>query len=171
MAGVPSVTIMACAGPISHAPRSLAPGLGVPRPMKRILRAIAYIALGALLGVALLYAFLVWSLGDPLDSGWMPNGEVTRTDGAVVRRWSRSIFDPAEGCESTWDRYEVLRDGKIIQSEEHSRSNATRSYSQEQALALFREAGFGPIEVFSEFSRTPAAPSDGLFTIVGIRQR
>ena len=50
----------------------------------------------------------IWEEGDPLERDWEPTGEQVRPeDGAVVRRWSRTWYDPASQLEYTEDRYEV----------------------------------------------------------------
>jgi hypothetical protein len=72
-----------------------------------------------------------------------------------------------EQLEHTEDRYELLRDGEVIYAENHSRSPATRWYTQDQAAALYREAGFEEIEMFREFTWEPASPKDEIFTILG----
>lgn len=111
-----------------------------------------------------------WHEGDSLDTGWSLTAEKVRPqDGATLRRWSRSTYDPAHQWESTEDRYEVESDGRIVQSEAHSTSPATRWYTQAEARQIYRDAGFGDVRLYHEFSREPAAPEDTLFTVVGRR--
>jgi hypothetical protein len=71
--------------------------------------------------------------------------------------------------EHTEDRFEVLRDGVVIQSEDHARSPATRWYSQQQAIDLYRAAGFTDVHALHAFTREPAAADDNLFTVLGTR--
>lgn len=96
--------------------------------------------------------------------------EVTRPeDGALIRRWSRSVYDHAQQVEDTEDRYEVIVDGVVVASEQRSRPRATRGYSQSQAIQLLQEASFADVHLTSGFSFTPAAPEDTLFCIFGRR--
>jgi SAM-dependent methyltransferase len=108
----------------------------------------------------------LWKSGDPLET------ESTREairpgDGATIRRSSYTRFDPATDFEHTRDRYEIIRDGEVIASEEHKQSPATRSYTQEQAVALYQAAGFKDIQVFHEFTFEPARPEDTTFCLLG----
>ena len=105
-----------------------------------------------------------------VQGAWELNGEAIRPeDGSTIRRWTRSMFDVAEQCESTEDRYEVLRDGVVVATEMHVRSPATRWYTQQQALHLYEEAGFTSMQIFKEFSEEPASAEETMFSIVGVR--
>ncbi len=123
-------------------------------------------------GGALAMPFLtIWQEGSPLETGWEPSGELVRPeDGALVRRWSRTRYDPAGRLEHTEDRYEVSLEGKLIASEHHRRSPATRGYSQEQAVRLYEDAGFRDIQIYREFGFEPAAAGDRIFTVIGTRK-
>jgi ubiquinone/menaquinone biosynthesis C-methylase UbiE len=90
-------------------------------------------------------------------------------DGVLVRRWTRSTFDLANQLEHTEDRYEVLRDGVVVEAEDHARSPATRWYSQDEAVSLYRAAGFVDVQILHEFSWEPASAEDTLFTVLGTR--
>ena len=109
----------------------------------------------------------LWKVGDPLE------GEVTkeamRQDGALMRRTAWSCYDPTSELEETRDTYEVIMDEQVIDSETHVQSPATRSYSQEQALALYREAGFEDIQLYHEFTFEPVKSEDTLFCVQGTR--
>jgi len=110
----------------------------------------------------------IWKEGNPLESDY--SREVIRPeDGATIRRWSHSRFDPETGLEHTIDRYEIVKDGQVVQSEEHRQSPATRSYTQTEAVALFEQAGFKDIQVLSEFTFKPVKPTDTLFSIIGFK--
>jgi len=75
---------------------------------------------------------LLWKPGDPLETPWHQSGEKIRPgDGATVRRWSYTRFDPQTRLEHTEDRYELLRGGEVVASEHHVQSPATREYSQQ----------------------------------------
>ena len=105
---------------------------------------------------------------DPLETEVVH--EVTRQeDGAIVRRTSRSRFDPATSLEHTDDLYEMIVDGRVTEVERHIRSPGVRSYTQGEARALFEDAGLGDVTVLKGFTWQPADPADGLFSIVGIR--
>lgn len=108
---------------------------------------------------------------EPIVSGeWEINAERIRPDdGLLIRRWTRYIWDIPQQLEDTEDRYEVIRESEIIDSEYHVRSPATRWYTQAQATRLYKEAGFINIRMVSEFSQEPAFESDTVFSILGTR--
>jgi ubiquinone/menaquinone biosynthesis C-methylase UbiE len=120
-------------------------------------------------GGALVMPFMtLWKQGDPLESEFVR--EVVRPeDGATIRRWQYSRFNPETALEDSIDRYEIIRDGKVIASEEHKQSPGTRSYTQEQAMTLYQKAGFKDIQVFSEFTFDPVKLTDTVFSIIGVR--
>lgn len=119
-------------------------------------------------GVLAMPLMTLWKEGDPLESEF--TREVVRPeDGATIRRRSSSRFDPETDFEHTIDRYEILRDGQVVASEEHRQSPATRSYTQEHAMDLYRKAGFENIQVFYEFTFEPVKPEDTIFSILGFR--
>ncbi|MCE7983232.1 MAG: class I SAM-dependent methyltransferase [Caldilinea sp. CFX5] len=90
-------------------------------------------------------------------------------DGATIRRWSRSRIDRINDLEHTEDRYEIILNGEIIASESHSRSPATRGYSQAQAQQLYTEARFTNLRLTSNFTLEPSKAEDTLFCIWGAR--
>jgi ubiquinone/menaquinone biosynthesis C-methylase UbiE len=122
-------------------------------------------------GGALAMPFMtLWKQGDPLESEHP--SEVTRPeDGATIRRWSYTRFDPHTDFEHTIDRYEIMRDGEVIASEEHHQSPATRSYTQEQAIDLYHDAGFKEVQVFHEFTFEPGKSEDTLFSVLGFKPK
>ena len=121
-------------------------------------------------GVLAMPFMTLWKKGDPLESEYTK--EVIRPeDNATVRRWSYTRFDPETDFEHTIDRYEVLRDGQVTASEEHQQSPATRSYTQQQAIVLYQEAGFQEIQVLHEFTFEPATPEDTLFSMLGFKPK
>jgi hypothetical protein len=104
--------------------------------------------------------------GDPLEAEF--TREVVRPeDGATIRRLSQARFDPETDLEHTVDRYEIVRDGQTVASEEHRQSPATRSYTQQQAIVVYEEAGFRDIQVLKEFTFVPAGPEDTIFSVLG----
>ena len=119
-------------------------------------------------GVLAMPFMTLWKEGEPLESEF--TREVTRPeDGATVRRWQYARFDPETDLEHTIDRYEILSDGKVVASEEHQQSPATRSYTQQQAIVLYQEAGFKNIQVLREFTFEPAKPEDMTFSVLGFK--
>ncbi len=117
-------------------------------------------------GVLVMPFMTLWSPGKPLEDEHTREA-IRAEDGATVRRWQYSRFDPATDFEHTVDRYEIIRDGQVIASEEHHQSPATRSYTQEQAISLYQEAGFNDIQIFSEFTFDPVKPEDTVFSLIG----
>jgi ubiquinone/menaquinone biosynthesis C-methylase UbiE len=121
-------------------------------------------------GVLAMPFMTLWKEGHPLESEF--TREVVRPeDGATIRRWSFVRFEPATNLEHTIDRYEKLRDGQVIASEEHRQSPATRSYTQEQAVKLYEEAGFQDIQIFHEFTFEPVKPEDTTFSVLGFKPK
>ena len=119
-------------------------------------------------GVLVMPFMMLWKQGDPLESEF--TREATRPeDGATIRRWQYTRFDPDTDLEHTIDRYEIIRVDKVIASEEHKQSPATRSYTQEQAIALYQKAGLRDIQVFHEFTFEPVKPEDDTFCVLGIK--
>ena len=122
-------------------------------------------------GVLAMPFLTIWQEGKPLETDWEPSGEQVRPkDGALVRRWSRTRYDPATQLEHTEDRYEVSLNAEILAAEHHHRSPATRGYTQEQAVRLYQDAGFRDIQLYQEFSFEPATAGDSIYTVVGTRK-
>ena len=119
-------------------------------------------------GVLAMPFMTLWKEGDPLESEF--TREVVRPeDGATVRRWQYARFEPETGFEHTIDRYEIVRDGQLLASEEHQQSPGTHSYTQQQAIALYERAGFKDIQVFHEFTFDPVKPEDMTFCVLGFK--
>lgn len=113
---------------------------------------------------------IFWEEGDPVELEWKMLAEKIRpTDGAKVRHWAHATFDGENQLQHTEDRYEVLSNGNVIESEDHKRSPALRWYTQDQALKLYQDAGFESIQILRRFEDLPASASDTIFTIVGIK--
>jgi ubiquinone/menaquinone biosynthesis C-methylase UbiE len=119
-------------------------------------------------GVLAMPFMTLWKQGNPLESEWTREA-VRPEDGATVRRWQYSRFDPETDLEHTIERYEILRDGTVVASEEHHQSPATRSYTQEQAVTLYLDAGFEDIQVFHEFTFEPVRLEDEIFCVLGFK--
>jgi hypothetical protein len=131
--------------------------------------AMARFARHLLPGGRLLMPFMpLWQPGDPLERPWDRTAEAVRSeDGATLRRWSRTWFDPETQLEHTEDRYEVVADGQLVYEESHLQSPAVRGYRQEQAVALYRDAGFDDVQVYSGFTWEPARPQDWVYVVIG----
>ena len=100
--------------------------------------------------------------------------QVRPEDGLLIRRWARATYDLAQQLEHTEDRYEVIHEGEIIASEQHSRSPAGRWYTSAQAIKLYEEAGFTTIRILKGFTQEPASASDSVakdtvFSVLGER--
>lgn len=120
-------------------------------------------------GGALVMPFmLLWHAGQPLEEESVL--EVTRpSDGATVRRISRSRYDPQNQLEHTETIFQVLVAGDLVDEERFVRSPATRWYTLDEAVELYREAGFQRNLAYSGFTREPYSDGDELFTLVGIK--
>jgi SAM-dependent methyltransferase len=109
----------------------------------------------------------LWKKSDPLEIDWHLSGEkVRQSDGATIRRWSKSWFDPGRQLEHTETRYEVMRDNVVIDREYHKQSPATREYTQEQVRESFLVTGFVNLRLYHGFTRIPAADDEEIFTVV-----
>ena len=119
-------------------------------------------------GILAMPFMTLWEAGAPINMDWTLIHEVAHPDdGTVLRRWLKNRIEVDDQLEHTQDRYEVMRDGKIIHSELHQQSPATRWYTQSQAVRLYKDAGFANIQVFKGFSKEDATATDKLFTVVG----
>ena len=95
--------------------------------------------------------------------------EATLPDGSVIRRWCRSWYDAATELESTDDRYQLLRDGRVVAEERKVREPAVRAYSRAAIESLHREAGFESPTFLAEFTRGPARGDERIVTSVARR--
>ncbi len=126
-------------------------------------------------GGALVMPFMILWTGLPQTAAqanaWRVIAERERTDGAIVRRWMRARYDVTRQLEHTEDRYEVVVDGDVVQTEHYHRSPATRWYTQQQSLDVYRRAGFVDVRRYREFTAEPATAGDCIWTVVGRRVR
>jgi hypothetical protein len=121
-------------------------------------------------GVLAMSFMALWEEGDSLETEWwLVTEQVRPEDSALVRRWSRSRYEPSRQLEHTEDRYEVVRDGEVIATETHQRSPATRAYTHTQLRDLYDRAGFANVQLFREWSTTPATADDELVVAVGTK--
>jgi ubiquinone/menaquinone biosynthesis C-methylase UbiE len=119
-------------------------------------------------GILAMPFMTLWNTGDPLENE--RSREANRPeDNATIRRWQHTRFDPETNLEHTIDRYEIIMDGQVVESEEHKQSPATRSYTQEQATNLYEEAGFNNIQIYSGFTFDPVKSEDLLFSLIGFK--
>jgi ubiquinone/menaquinone biosynthesis C-methylase UbiE len=119
-------------------------------------------------GILTMPFMTLWKSGDSLENEW--TREVVRPeDGTMVRRSQYSRFDPDTDLEHTIDRYEIIRDGNVIASEEHHQSPGTRSYTQAQAVKLYQAAGFEDLQVFHDFTFDPVKHEDTIFCVLGFK--
>lgn len=100
--------------------------------------------------------------------------QVRPEDGLLIRRWTRATYDLVQQLEHTEDRYDVIREGQIIDTEHHSRSPASRWHTPAQAIKLYEDAGFTTIRILKEFTQEVASPSDPVakdtvFSVLGQR--
>jgi hypothetical protein len=95
--------------------------------------------------------------------------EATLSDGSVIRRWCRSWYDPNTQLESTDDRYQLLRDGRVVAEERKIREPAVRGYTRPAIAELHGVAGFEPPTVLAEFTRQPARGGERIVTSVARR--
>ena len=110
----------------------------------------------------------LWKEGDPLQ-GEFTQEAMRPEDGAIIRRTGWYRFHPETQMDESHDTWKVIKDGRVIESEVHEQVPATRSYTQAEAMALFEQAGFKNIQVFSEFTFKPVQPTDTMFSVVGIK--
>jgi SAM-dependent methyltransferase len=103
-------------------------------------------------------------------SDWFKLAEAPRPeDGLVVRRWIREKYDHEAQVQHEENRYELLRDSVVIETERHSRSPCVRWWTQAQALAAFEDAGFAEVMSTARDTFDPAGPDENLFKVWGTR--
>jgi SAM-dependent methyltransferase len=120
-------------------------------------------------GGALAVPFMaLWGEGAPLE-GEFTQEAIRPEDGATVRRRGWYRFNPETQMDESRDIWEIIKDGQVIESETHEQVPATRSFTREEAIALFEQAGFKDIQVFSGFTFEPVKPADTIFSIIGIK--
>ena len=103
-------------------------------------------------------------------SDWFKLAEAPRLgDGLIVRRWIREKYDHVEQVEHEENRYELLRNGLVVETENHSRSPCVRWWTQAQALAAFEEAGFAGVKATGRDTFEPPNPGENLFKVWGTR--
>ena len=107
---------------------------------------------------------------EPGEDQWEIVDEAVRpSDGATVRRWFRCTYDVPQRLQSTEYRYEVIKDGEIIQSETYATSPDLTWYSLREALDLLKNAGFVDVHAHSDFTFDPATDADTSYIVLGKR--
>ena len=105
---------------------------------------------------------------DPTAEEWEMIEEAVRpSDGATVRRWFRCPYDVPNRLQHTQDRYEVTREGEILETEFHEASPYLTWYLASEALALVENAGFVDVHTESDFTSEPATDADTSYVILG----
>ena len=113
----------------------------------------------------------IMDISQDTNGDWILIQEQKRSqDNLLVRRWLKSTYDPVTELEHTEDRYELLSDGEIVETENHSRSPATRNYSLNQILEMLEIAGFKELSAVKGFSDEPALPDDDMFCVLGTKK-
>jgi SAM-dependent methyltransferase len=112
----------------------------------------------------------VWQPGQALETDWsLLFAKQRPEDGATVRSWKREWCEPERQWWHSEQRFEVELNGVVIESELQRLSPAHRWFTQEQAAALVRGAGFTGIEVLHGFSGEPAEPDAQFFCVLGVK--
>jgi 2-polyprenyl-3-methyl-5-hydroxy-6-metoxy-1,4-benzoquinol methylase len=126
----------------------------------------AHLTPGGLIVMSLMLLYKGSDPGPIVREEWGEWQERARPDGATVRRRSRSTYDLAAQLESSESVYELLRDGEVVVREAQTRAPATRWYTQDQSVALLKDAGFTDVRLTHEFTHEPARPDDTLWCAI-----
>jgi ubiquinone/menaquinone biosynthesis C-methylase UbiE len=120
-------------------------------------------------GGALVMPFMIlWTEGQPLEEEAVHEANRVH-DNALVRRISRSRYDPPAKLEYSETVFQVFVSGEMVAEEYHRRAPATRWYALDEAVDLYHEAGLGEVKAYSSFTRQPYQEGDELFTVVGVK--
>lgn len=112
-------------------------------------------------------ALPVYTYDRPADETW--SKEAALPDGRVVRRVTRAWVDADARLEHTDETYELLEDGRVVETQHQRRSPSTRGWSQDEIRDLLHGVGFVDIRLVREFTSEPAAATDELFTALARR--
>lgn len=104
----------------------------------------------------------------PLSFDWLPSGKAQRPDGAMLRRFTRSTYDPAMQLDRSATRFEVVVDGAIVESEIHD-EETVREYTLDQSIALYESAGLANVHALSNFTLNAATDEDHIWCTLGVR--
>lgn len=100
---------------------------------------------------------------------WLVADKEGFEDGKRIRRWERSMYDPATQLRHTENRYELLQSDEVHYAEIHRRSPEMRSYSPYQLTHMMENTDFIPVHAMAGFSSAPASDTDETLTILGSR--
>lgn len=103
----------------------------------------------------------------PKHNQWRLRREGLREDGATVKCWEKADFDLKRQEENAEYRYEVIKDGKIIDQEKEQLK--IRWHTQDQFTSLLKKIGFRTIQCVRGYSHHPAQPSDDEFTFIATK--
>jgi SAM-dependent methyltransferase len=103
-------------------------------------------------------------------SPWFRLAEQPQDDGTVVRRWISAKYDHVDQVEHEQNRYELIRDGIVVETEMHYRSPCVRWYTLDQAIDLFERAGFDRPLATAGDGFDPAGASDTHFKVIAERR-
>lgn len=122
-------------------------------------------------GGRLAMSFMVfWREGNPLEQPWHIVAEAEDPEQVTrIRRSGMVTHDVQARLQHTRDRCEVLDGDEVVATENHERSPTARWYSLEQALELYRAAGFEDVCATRGFTHETAVASDDLFVVTGTR--
>jgi ubiquinone/menaquinone biosynthesis C-methylase UbiE len=125
-------------------------------------------------GLLLMPFMVLWPGVEPPQhdtwSSWFKYGQAQRPeDGATVRRNARGKYDMEQQLQHWEERYQVVVEGRVVQEEVHLTSPATRWYTQQQSIAVYREAGFVDVHSTNGFTFDPAAGDERMWTVFGTR--
>ena len=99
---------------------------------------------------------------------WTIVGEAVRSqDGALVRRWFRCKYDVPNRLQDTEDRFEIIKDGEVIETELITAAPYLTWYTVPEALRLLEAAGFVNVHAHSDFKFEPAADDDASYIVLG----
>jgi SAM-dependent methyltransferase len=100
----------------------------------------------------------------PKGDEWRLRREGTLPNGNQVRVWEKPAFDTKDQIEDAQYRYEILSDGKILETEFERLK--LRWYTQPQFTKLLKQTGFASVHCFKGHSEDPASPDESEFTFV-----
>jgi signal transduction histidine kinase/SAM-dependent methyltransferase len=101
---------------------------------------------------------------------WTIVGEAVRPqDGALVRRWFRCKYDMPNRLQDTEDRFEIIKDGEVIETELITAAPYLTWYAVPEALRLLEAAGFVNVHAHSDFKFEPAADDETSYIVLGQR--
>lgn len=109
---------------------------------------------------------------DPDENTWeweLVSEAERPVDGASVQQWFRCQFDLPVRLQSTEYRYDVLKDGQLVQSETYRNSPDLTWYLVSEAEELVSSAGFANVRADRDFTSETATDTDHSYIIVAQR--